>query len=99
MAEEKFESRLIPILRQGVGIVQTVFFKRLKEVLTQKYPEKDAAFINRLSGAVVNDIFGTPNPEKPFLLFVHQNSALIEKTLKEVPHVLQLLQGETRQAP
>jgi len=82
---EKFESRLIPILRQGVGIVQAVFFKRLKEHLGTKYPENDAQFISKLAGAVVNDIFGTPNEEKPFLLFVQENRALIGKTLQEVP--------------
>ncbi|MEA3471531.1 MAG: hypothetical protein U9R24_07420 [Thermodesulfobacteriota bacterium] len=82
---EEFESRLVPILRQGVAVVQMVFFKRLKEYLSEKNPGKEAAFITMLTGAVVNDIFGTPNEEKSSLLFVEENEALIEETLKEVP--------------
>jgi hypothetical protein len=82
---DKFESRLMPILRQGVAVVQMVFFKRLKEYLSEKHPGKEATFITMLTGAVVNDIFGTPNEEKPFLSFVEENRKLIEETLKVVP--------------
>jgi hypothetical protein len=82
---DKFESRLVPVLRQGVAVVQMVFFKRLKEYLGEKHPGKEATFITMLTGAVVNDIFGTPNKEKPFLLFVEENGALIEGTLKDIP--------------
>jgi len=82
---DNFESRLVPVLRQGVAVVQMVFFKRLKEYLGEKYPGQEAMFINNLAGAVVNDIFGTPNEEKPFLLFAEENGAPIEKTLKDIP--------------
>jgi hypothetical protein len=82
---EKFESRLVPVLRQGVAVIQMVFFKRLKEYLGDKHPEKETTFITMLTGAVVNDIFGTPNEEKPFLLFVEENGALIGGTLKDIP--------------
>jgi len=81
---DKFESRLVPILRQGVAVVMMVFFKRLKEYLGEKHPEREATFINNLTGAVVNDIFGTPNEEKPFLLFVEENGAPIEETLQDI---------------
>jgi hypothetical protein len=80
-----FESRLVPILRQGVTVVQMVLFKRLKGYLGEKHPEREATFITMLTGAVVNDIFGTPNEKKLFLSFVKENGALIEETLKDIP--------------
>ncbi len=82
---EEFESRLVPILRQGVAVIQMVLFKRLKECLGDRHPEKEATFITMLTGAVVNDIFGTPNEGKPYLDFSEENGELIEETLKEVP--------------
>ncbi len=82
---EKFESRLVPILRQGIAVVQMVLFKRLKEYLSEKYPAQEAAFITMLTGTVVNDVFCTPNEEKPFLLFIRENESLIEETMKEIP--------------
>lgn len=82
---EKFESRLVPILRQGIAVVQMVLFKRLREYLSEKYPSKEAAFITMLTGAAVNDVFGTPNEEKTFMLFIRENESLIEETIKEIP--------------
>ncbi|HPQ44786.1 MAG TPA: hypothetical protein PKZ42_11230 [Syntrophales bacterium] len=82
---EEFESRLVPILRQGVAVVQIVLFKRLKEYLSETYPNQKASFITMLTGAAVNDIFGTPNEEKPFLVFTRENKTMIEKTLQAIP--------------
>lgn len=89
---EEFESRLVPILRQGVAVIQMVFFKRLKEYLADRHPEKEATFITMLTGAVVNDIFGTPNEGKPYLDFSEENGELIDETLNEVPlHLVDMM--------
>lgn len=85
---EQFESKLLPILRQGVAIVKMVFFKRLKEHLGKKNPDRAASFITSLSGAVVNDIFGTHPAEEPFTSFVEENSTLIRETVHNVPFEL-----------
>lgn len=85
---EEFESRLLPILRQGVSVVKMVFFKTLKEHLRDRHPDKDVTFINMLTGAVVNDIFGSHNTAEPFPPFVSENRLLIEETLKRVPFEL-----------
>jgi len=85
---EMFESRLLPILRQGVAIIQMVFFRRLRDYLALRYPDSEAAYINMLSGAVVNDIFGTPNTEEPYASFVKENSDLLQEEIKKVPFEL-----------
>lgn len=82
---EKFESKLLPILRQGVAVIQMVFYKRLKDYLGEIYPEGETTFINMLAGAVVNEIFGTPNSEEVYASFVEENEALIGEILKKVP--------------
>ncbi|MCD6485742.1 MAG: hypothetical protein J7K35_00215 [Syntrophobacterales bacterium] len=82
---EEFESKLLPILRQGVAIIKMVFFKRLKKHLIGQNPDREAAFINTLTGAVVNDIFSTSGTEEPFASFVRENRNLIHETLRNVP--------------
>ncbi|MFZ5569734.1 MAG: hypothetical protein ACOZF0_04990 [Thermodesulfobacteriota bacterium] len=71
----ELESKLIPVLREGVTVVKMILYKELKPYLTSKYPDRDAAM---LAGAVINDIFGTPNPEARFLRFVADNRFIIQ---------------------
>jgi len=82
---EEFESKLLPILRQGVAIVKMVFFKKLKNHLSAQNPDREAVFINMLAGASVNEIFGTHNTAESFMSFVKENRKLIQETLKNVP--------------
>ena len=70
--------KLIPILREGVDIVKMITYKKVKDHFIQKYYDCDLAFINRLTGAVVNELFGTPNTAEPFASFKDENSAYID---------------------
>ena len=81
---EEFKSKLVPIMRQGVAVIQTIFFKRLKDHLGNRYPESDASYVNMLTGAIVNDIFGTPNREEPFVTFARDNGQTIEGETRKV---------------
>jgi hypothetical protein len=78
------ENRLIPVLRDGINLVKMVFFKELKAHLTQTYPERDPADIGKLSGAILNRVFGTPNTSEPFASFVVDNKALIDQEVGQV---------------
>lgn len=78
---ETFESKLIPILRQGVAIIQMILFKRIRDHLARQYPGRDTGDINKLSGAIVNDLFGTPNTEEPFATFVNENKKCIDEEI------------------
>ncbi|MGV1100943.1 hypothetical protein ACUUL3_16225 [Thiovibrio sp. JS02] len=78
------EGRLIPIMREGIDIIKMIFFKKLKETLIRKYPERDPAFAGKLSGAMVNRIFAGENQEAPFLAFATENAGLIAKELSRV---------------
>ncbi|MFZ5994049.1 MAG: hypothetical protein ACOYU4_03540 [Thermodesulfobacteriota bacterium] len=80
----QFESKLIPIMREGVEVIKMIFFKKLKAHLSQKYPERETSFINKLSGAIINDLFGTPNPGEPFATFVKENRACIAEEMDHI---------------
>ncbi|MDI9570547.1 MAG: hypothetical protein QM278_07470 [Pseudomonadota bacterium] len=75
------ENRLLPILREGVDVIKMVLFKKLREGLTERYPERERLFVNQLAGATINELFGTPNREAPFLSFRIANRARIETEL------------------
>lgn len=71
------ESRLIPVLREGIDIVKMIAYKKLKEALATKHPDRDAPFIAKLTGALINVIFGVPAQEEPFVQFARTEAELI----------------------
>lgn len=81
----KFEKKIVPVLREGVEIVKMVLFKELRPYLAEKNPKKDSRYISQLTGAVVNELFGTLNPQEPFASFRKENKSQIKKTLKKIP--------------
>ena len=82
MAE--YESKLLPIMREGVIIIKMIFFKKLKEKLSEKYIHRDEQYVSKLTGAIVNEIFGTPNTQEPFATFVEENLFFIKLELKNI---------------
>lgn len=86
-----FESKLIPILREGVEIVKMISFKKLKETLAKKYPDREGAFIAKLAGALVNAIFGAPAHEEPFAVFARSHANLIAHEQAKVGAMLEEL--------
>lgn len=78
------ESKLIPIMREGVDVVKMILFKKLRMHLSEKYSLRDTQFINRLTGAIINDLFGTPNTQEPFASFVEENLLFIKREMSEI---------------
>jgi len=75
------EHTLIPVLREGVAVVKMILFKELKPYLGEKYPQRGAEFAGRLSGAVINELFGTPNPDPTFAAFAQAHRVIIHDEL------------------
>jgi len=84
-----FESKLIPILREGVEIVKMISFKKLKEALAKKHPDREAAFIAKIAGALINTIFGAPAYEEPFAVFARNHANLIAHEQTKVGSMLE----------
>ncbi len=82
--EKAKQSKLIESLREGVAVVQMIVFKELRQHISEKYPQKDAKQQSMLAGAIINEIFGTPNQEPQFVEFRKTNKADIEQVLLSV---------------
>jgi hypothetical protein len=75
------QSKLIPVLREGVGLVQMVLYKEVRRHLhkhSNTAPETDLA---TLAGTITNEIFGTPNMADRFRQFREQNHGTIEQEM------------------
>jgi len=86
-----FESKLIPILREGVEVVKMISFKKLKETLAAKHSDWEGAFIAKIAGALINGIFGTPAHEEPFAVFARSHANLIAHELTKAWAMLEEL--------
>ncbi len=78
------EKHFIPALREGVDLVRMILFVRLKRYLADRYPHEESGYIAMLSGAMINRLFDTPNPERQFAGFAAANSERIEKELGNI---------------
>lgn len=81
LKKEKPGSRLIPVLREAICVVQMVLYKELRSLLTGRYPERDALSVAMLTGAVTNELFGSLNEEEKFQDFRRRNRGAIEQEL------------------
>ncbi len=78
---DKKNSRLIPILREGIAVIQMIFFKELKTVVTKNHPDLEASVLTMLAGAITNELFGSHNPEEKFQKFRNKYQGTIEQEL------------------
>ena len=83
--EVEVEDRLVPALREGINVVKMIFFKQLKPYLAEKYPADTPEYANRLTGALINEVFATPSDVEPFKTFAEDNRSFIEAEIKLIP--------------
>lgn len=81
---EKIDRKFIPSLREGIDVVKMIFFRNLKKYLIKKFPEKGDVCAGMLAGAMMNELFGSPNPQEKFMTFAAENSELIKQELNNV---------------
>ncbi|MDD3813054.1 MAG: hypothetical protein PHZ02_00285 [Desulfocapsaceae bacterium] len=86
-------SRLLPVLREGICVVQMVLFKELRSLLMNKHPGRDSLSISMLTGAITNELFGTLNMEEQFQDFRRTNRADIEQELLSLAQELPTLRA------
>ena len=82
--KKKLDAKLVPVLREGIDIIKMVLFNELKPFLQKRYPKRDPGDITRLTGAVVNDLFGVENMEEPFASFTRENAPVIKKEVEAI---------------
>lgn len=83
-SEVKIDREFIPSLREGVDVIRMVFFKKMRDFLITTYPDQEQRFYGLIAGAVMNQLFGTPNPDAKIQQFVQENDAVISTELQNV---------------
>ncbi len=76
---------LIQSLREGVDVVRMIFFLKVKESFKEKYQNESDEFQRLLCAAMLNRLFGTPNPESPYKEFAQEHHELIDQELSKIP--------------
>lgn len=79
--ENQNKSQTVAALREGVAVVQMVFFKELRCQVVKRYPDFEQKEQLMLTGAITNELFGTQNTETRFLQFRENQKAVIEQEL------------------
>lgn len=75
------KTQLIPVLREGLSVIQMLVFKEMRTSLTGKYPGLAAADLSMLAGAIVSELFGNPHPQEKFVHFRNTHWGTIEQEL------------------
>jgi len=76
--EKKIQGEIVPTLRQGIDILKMVLFKELKPHLEKRYPHLAQEESGRLTGAVINNLFGIKDMEMSVETFTRANQDLID---------------------
>lgn len=75
------ESKLIPVLRDGVNVIKMIVFMELKNQLATHHPDWGAERSRLMAGAILNELFGTPNDQPPYAGFVAGNETAIRSEM------------------
>lgn len=86
-----FEPKLVPSLREGIHVIKMVLYQELKSVLMSRHREMNPAHVKRLTGAVVNELFGVTHSEPAMEAFgkEHQDAVAhaFRLILEELDHL------------
>lgn len=83
--QDAFDSKLVPILREGIDVVKMVLYAVLKPILAEKYSGMSDEDLHKLAGAAVNRLFGVQNMETSIMTFEKKNEAIIHEVLQDMP--------------
>jgi len=73
------EPQLVPVLREGIDVIKMVLFRELKSLLLSR--GREPVYVNKLTGAVVNELFGVMPSGAVIESFSRTNQDAVQKTL------------------
>ncbi len=97
------DSRILPVMREAVTLVQMIFFGELKKDLENRHNELSGQEKKWLTGSVVNSLFGTVNNDPQLSAFAGKHRETIEDELRSIkdkfpellPHLTDALRMQT----
>lgn len=85
------DSKLIPVMREAVVMVQMILYKRLEEdIRSRERVMKPDEYI-KLAGAVVNNLFGTQPEDEAVTAYGRENRERVETELRRLPKTMEAL--------
>ena len=84
-----FEPQLVPTLRGGIDVIKMVLYRELKSLLLLRHG--DPVYVNKLTSAVVNELFGIVHPGTVNDIFSRANQDAVEKTFQMISAKLEHL--------
>jgi hypothetical protein len=77
-----FEPHLVSTLREGIDVIKMVLFRELKSLLILR--EMDSVDVNRLTGAVVNELFNITHSDEVTETFSRENQDALKKASRMI---------------
>ncbi len=77
-----FEPQIVPTLREGIDLIKVVLFRELKPLLQARFKQQDSSYANRLTGAVINNLFGVSLVGEVVENFAQKNQKAVDTTSK-----------------
>jgi hypothetical protein len=84
VSNSSFDSKLIPVLREAVIMVQMVLFRHLKAHISQQHQSLSPQERSWLTGAVISSLYGHEPADSSGSDFVRQHRELIETELRRL---------------
>ncbi|WP_051305583.1 hypothetical protein [Desulfogranum mediterraneum] len=78
----EISSKILPVMREAIIMVQMVLFQRLQADIAGRYPEWSPERQRTLAGAVVNNLFGSEPTDPEVTLFGREHRQLVEEELR-----------------
>ncbi len=83
-AAPEFDAKIIPVMREAIVMVQMILYQRLKDDVQKRYQDWSDQEKIWLTGAVVNNLFGTEAADPEVNDFARKHRELIEQELREL---------------
>lgn len=78
------DSKLIPVMREAVVMVQMILFKELRAAIHARFFDQIEPYQTHLAGAVVNNLFATEPLDRAVIGFAAANRELVERELRQL---------------
>ncbi len=83
-AAPEFDSKVVPVMREAIVMVQMMLYRRLREDIQTRYQDWSDQKMTWMAGAVVNNLFGTEAADPEVGRFASEHRQLIEDELREL---------------
>ncbi len=82
------DNQLVPVLREGIDIVKIITYKTVKEYFNNHAKDIDSNICIKITGIIINIVFGTPNSNVEIKKIQRQYKDEIQDAIDQLPVIL-----------